>query len=153
TDTGSTGSTARRVSFTARVEVDHKQERQQVFEEAWRIMKFRFYDPKMHGVDWDQMRTRYEPLLDNIADQEGLHDLISMLIGELNASHTGISAGFGGGGETRRTQPQTRFPGFDLEPDKNGYYRVASIYKHGPADKDWVKLEVGNFILAIDGQP
>src|SRR5207245_5614861 len=83
----------RRVNFTARVEVDHRAERRQVFEESWRIMKHRFYAANMHGVDWQQMRQTYEPLLDFVDDQEEMHNVVSQMIGELNASHTGISAG------------------------------------------------------------
>ncbi len=136
----------RRVSFLARVEVDHRIERQQVVSEGWRIMKHRFYDPAMHGADWNRVKATYEPLLEHIADQEEMHDLVSRMLGELNASHTGISAM---GGDPR-TQAQTRFPGFELAPDPSGYYRVSYIYKDGPADKDFVKIAVGNFILAVN---
>jgi len=145
------GAERRRVTFTARVEVDHQAERSQVFNESWRVMKNRFYDPKMHGVDWVKMKEIYEPLLFHVADQEEMHNVILEMIGELNASHTGISAG-GPGGRGEGQQPQTRYPGFELEADPAGYYKVASIYKNGPADKDYVKLSVGNFILAIDDQ-
>jgi len=34
-----------------------------MFDECWRVMKYRFYDEKMHGVDWAAMKARYEPLL------------------------------------------------------------------------------------------
>src|SRR4029077_18313984 len=70
-----------------------------------------------------------------------------MMLGELNASHTGISAGGGFGGQGRGQAP---FPGLDLQPDKSGFYRVAHVYKHGPADKDYVKISKGDYILAID---
>jgi tricorn protease len=143
---------ARRLTFTARIEMDHRARRQQVFQESWRIMKHRFYDPAMHGVDWTKVRDSYEPLLAHIGDQEDLHDVISMMIGELNASHTGISAG-GRGGRTRDAAgDQTRYPGFELEADPSGFYKVAHVYKDGPADKDYVKINRGDFILAIDGQ-
>src|SRR5207248_682428 len=46
---GTGGSTPRRVEFTARVEIDHRAERKQVFHEAWRVMKHRFYDSTMPG--------------------------------------------------------------------------------------------------------
>src|SRR5205085_11772386 len=101
------GATARRVSFTVRLEVDAAAERRQVFEEAWRVMKFRFYDPKMHGVNWDAMKDTYEPLLANIRDTEELHAVLMQMIGELNASHTGVS---GGGDPSDRIS--TRYPGF-----------------------------------------
>jgi tricorn protease len=140
---------SRRITFTARVEIDHRAERKQVFEESWRVMKHRFYDAEMHGIDWTKMKAIYEPLLDHVADQEELHNVVSMMIGELNASHTGISGG--GRRDTANPPLQTRHPGFEVEADKSGYYKVTHVYKNGPADKDYVKLNVGDYILAIDG--
>ena len=151
-DTSSSAGGARRLSFTARVEIDHRARRQQVFQESWRIMKHRFYDPAMHGVDWAKVRDTYEPLLAHVGDQEDLHDVISMMIGELNASHTGISSGGRGGRIRDGGSDQTRYPGFELESDPSGFYKVAHVYKDGPADKDYVKIDAGDFILAIDGQ-
>jgi tricorn protease len=142
---------ARRLTFTARVEIDHRAQDRQVFQESWRIMKHRFYAADMHGVDWAKARETYEPLLAHVGTADDLHDVISMMIGELNASHTGISGGGRSRGEAREGD-QTRFPGFELEPDANGLYKVTHVYKNGPADKDYVKIDVGDFILAIDGQ-
>lgn len=141
----------RRLSFTARVEVDHRAVRRQVFQESWRIMKHRFYDPNMHGVDWERIKAVYEPLLDSAADQEELHNIVSQMIGELNASHTGISGGFGRGGRDEGGL-QTRYPGFELEADPSGYYKVSHVYKDGPADHDYIKIRAGDFVLAIDDQ-
>jgi tricorn protease len=152
-DTPSAAGGARRLNFTARVEIDQRARRQQVFQESWRIMKHRFYDPNMHGVDWAKMRDTYEPLLAHVGDQEELHDVIMMMIGELNASHTGVSAGGRGGRSRDSGGDQTRYPGFELEADPSGFYKVAHVYKDGPADKDYVKISRGDFILAIDGQP
>jgi tricorn protease len=45
---------------------------------------------------------------------------------------------------------RTRFVGFELEP-ANGRYRVSHIYRDGPADKEWIDLAVGDYVLAIDG--
>jgi tricorn protease len=144
--------TARRVNFTARVEVDHRQERRQVFNESWRVMKHRFYDPSMHGVDWDRVKTVYEPLLEHCGDQEDMHEVVSMMIGELNASHTGISGGGRRGrGGREEAGANTRHPGFDLEPDASGFYKVTHVYKNGPADKDYVRISVGDYVLAVDG--
>jgi tricorn protease len=137
----------RRINFTLRVEVDQREERKQVFHEAWRIMKNRFYDAAMHGVDWPRMRALYEPLLADVADTDELQTVILQMIGELNASHTGIS----GGGDPARDQVQTRFPGFDIAPDASGYYKVTHVYKDGPADRDYIKIAAGNYILAIEG--
>lgn len=141
----------RRVNFTVRVEVDHKLEWKQVFNESWRIMKNRFYDAQMHGVDWAKARETYEPLMEYVGDQEEMHNVVSQMIGELNASHTGIGAT--PGLEDRDRIVQTRFPGFELQPDSSGYYKVSYIYKDGPADKDYVQVSTGDYILAVDGHP
>ncbi|HEY1861458.1 MAG TPA: S41 family peptidase, partial [Gemmataceae bacterium] len=150
-ETPSTGG-ARRLTFTARVEIDYNAQRRQVFAESWRIMKHRFYAADMHGVDWAKAKDAYEPLLAHVGDQEGLYDVVSMMIGELNASHTGISGGGGRGRSADAATDQTRYPGFDLEADSGGFYKVTHIYKNGPADKDYVKIKVGDFVLAVDGQ-
>jgi tricorn protease len=138
-----------RVTFTARVDVDHQQEWKEVFNESWRVMKNRFYDAEMHGVDWPKIKSVYEPLMDYVADQEEMHNVVSQMIGELNASHTGISAT--PTAEEREHLVQTRYPGFELEPDASGYYKVSYVYKDGPADKDYVRIAPGNYVLAIDG--
>jgi len=114
-------------------------------------MRNRFYDPKMHGGDWDAAKETYQPLLADVADTDELHNVIMQMIGELNASHTGVSGGGGPGIPQERAQ--TRYPGFDLEPDTDaGYYKVGHIYKKGPADHDYVKLEKGNYLLAVNGK-
>lgn len=143
----STSGTARKLSFTAKVEVDHRSEREQVFNESWRVMKHRFYDARMHGVDWDQMKRVYLPLLAYADDQEEMHNIVSQMIGELNASHTGISPG----ASVNTGAPQTRYPGFELAADPAGYYRVSHVYRNGPSDKDYVKIKTGDYIIAIDG--
>ncbi len=148
------GAQGRKLNFTATIEVDFRTQRRQVFNEAWRVMKHRFYDPAMHGVNWDAVRAHYEPLLAHTGDQEELHNVVSMMLGELNASHTGISGGGRGrGADTGESRIQTRFPGFDMKADPSGYYRVTHIYRDGPADKDYVKVRDGDYILAIDEQP
>lgn len=144
------GATPRRVSFAARVETDQRALNRQVFQESWRVMKHRFYDPAMHTVDWNKMKTVYEPLLEFVGDREDVQEVVNMVIGELNASHTGLSGGGGGRGGPGAAAAGGRFPGFELEADASGYYKVTHIYKNGPADKDFVKLNKGDFILAVN---
>jgi tricorn protease len=152
TDTqANAGAGPRRINATVRMEIDIAAERRQVFEEAWRVMKNRFYDPKMHGANWAAAKDTYEPLLGYIADTEELHNVIMEMIGDMNASHTGISAGGLLPGRAQAEERiQTRHPGFELEPDASGYYKVSYIFKKGPADHDYVKLAVGNYVLAVN---
>ena len=138
-----------RVPFEFSVRVDQRAEWAQILDESWRVMKYRFYDEKMHGRDWNAIKARYEPLLKYVGENQDVYDLANEMIGELNASHTGVS-----GPPTRAMEAeyQTRYPGFELEP-ANGAYRVSHIYRDGPADKEWIDLKVGDFVRSINGTP
>lgn len=150
--TGGAGREAgrRRINFTLRVRVDRPAEWSEMFDDGWRTMKYRFYDPKMHGMDWDAARAKYRPLVEFVGDRQELLNLINEMIGELNASHTGAAPpprGQGGGGVS------TSHLGVELEPDTAaGRYRVSHIYEDGPADKDWVRVKVGDYLIAINGK-
>ena len=136
------------VTFSFAVRVDRRAEWNQLFEESWRVMKYRFYDEKMHGRDWDAIKSRYKPLLRYVGTNEDVYDLANEMIGELNASHTGVN------GPPSRAMPRvytTRFLGFELEPGDAGRYRIGHIYREGPADKEWLGLAEGDYVLAIDG--
>jgi len=137
------------VTFAINMEIDKKAQRRQVFLEGWRVMKNRFYDAQMHGADWNAARLSYGALLDNLVDEDELNTVMMQMIGELNASHTGVSGG-GGRGDAGPA-PSTRYPGFELEPDASGFYKVEHVWKGGPADHDYVKLKAGDFILAVNG--
>ena len=137
------------VNFEFSVKVDQRAEWAQILDESWRVMKYRFYDEKMHGRDWNAMRAKYEPLLKYVGENQDVYDLANEMIGELNASHTGVS---GPPSRTIEDVYQTRHPGFELEPS-NGHYRVSHIYRDGPADKEWLELKVGDYVLAVDGTP
>ena len=122
-----------------------------MFGDAWRTMKYRFYDPKMHGDDWDAMRAKYEPLVAYVGDRQELLNIINEMIGELNASHTGAARP---AAAAAAVAVSTGHLGVDLEPDAAaGRYKVTHVYEDGPADKDWVKVSVGDYLLAIDGKP
>ena len=101
----------------------------------------------MHGVDWSSKRELYEGLLQHVGQNQDLYDLTNEMIGELNASHTGVS------GPSGIDQPETYGTaelGFELVPDGNRY-AVSHIYENGPADKEWIDLQVGDTVLAIEG--
>jgi tricorn protease len=140
----------RRVNFNVRVRVDRPAEWAEMFDDAWRTMKYRFYDPQMHGMNWDAMRAKYRPLVDYVGDRQELLNIVNEMIGELNASHTGAAPpprGAATGGVS------TGHLGLELEPDSAaGRYRVTYVYENGPSDKDWVRAGVGNYLIAINGK-
>jgi len=141
----------RRVSFNAKVRVNKPAEWAEMFDDAWRTMKYRFYDPKMHGFNWDAARSKYQPLVEYIGDRQELLNVVNEMIGELNASHTGAAPAPGGRSEGAAS---TAHLGLELEPDEQaGRYRVTHIFETGPADKDWVKVKTGDYLISIDGTP
>ncbi|HEY2413581.1 MAG TPA: S41 family peptidase [Pirellulaceae bacterium] len=145
------GGSARRVSFNVTLTVNKPAEWREMFGDAWRTMKYRFYDPKLHGVDWEAARAKYEPIVAHVADRQELMNLINEMIGELNASHTGAAAASPQGEGNRL---QTVHLGLELTPDNAaGRYKVTHVFQDGPADKDWIKVSTGDYLLAIDGQP
>ena len=142
------GGRQERVSFTFPIRVDRPAEWKQMFEETWRVMKYRYYNPAMNGRDWAAIKTKYQPMLEYVGTNEDVYDLGNAMIGELGSSHTGMS------GPATRTMDrlyQTRFLGFEIEA-ANGVYKINHIYRDGPADKEWLGLSVGDYVLAIDGQ-
>ncbi len=147
---GGEGGARRRINFNVRVKINRPAEWAEMFGDAWRTMKYRFYDPAMHGMDWDAAKAKYEPLVKDVGDRQELMNIINEMIGELNASHTGAAPPPGGraaGGVS------TGNLGIELEPDNAaGRYRVSYIYEDGPADKDWVKVSVGDYLIAIGGK-
>jgi tricorn protease len=149
--TTATAAQRRRINFTAKVKVDRPAEWAEMFDDAWRTMKYRFYDAKMHGTNWDAMRAKYRPLVEYVGDRQELLNIVNEMIGELNASHTGAAPPPGG---REPGAAQTGHLGLELEADTQaGRYRVTHIYEDGPSDKDWVKVSVGDYLIAIDGKP
>ncbi len=136
-----------RVNFEFDVRVDHRAEWEQIFHEAWRVMKYRFYDENMHGRDWEAIRDAYEPLLAHVGTYEETYQLANEMIGELNASHVGVR---GAPSRPQDSEYQTRYLGFEMEP-ADGRYRVTHVYRDGPADHEWIDVEVGDYVLSLDG--
>jgi tricorn protease len=149
--TARTGEGARRrLNFNVRVRIDRPSEWVEMFDDGWRTMKYRFYDPQMHGMDWDAARAKYRPLVDYVGDRQEVLNLLNEMIGELNASHTGAAPPPG----PRPGSVSTGHLGIELEDDKaGGRYRVTHVYEDGPSDKDWVRVKAGNYLIAINGKP
>jgi tricorn protease len=136
------------VPFAFSIRIDRRKEWQQLFDESYRVMKYRYYDPKMHGKDWAAIRAKYEPLLKYAGTNEDVYDIANAAIGELSSSHTGVS---GPPSFTMDRTYTTRYLGFELEP-AGAAYRVSHVYRDGPADKDWIDITPGDYVLSIDGQ-
>ena len=76
------------------VPLDPRAEWRQLFLDTYRFERDFFYDPGMHGVNWDAMKERYMSLLDDAVTRWDVNWIIGEFLGELNASHT-----YHGGGD------------------------------------------------------
>lgn len=140
-----------------RVRVDRRAEWNQIYAECWRQMRDFVFDPHLHGVDWEAMRKRYEPLLSHVHDRTDLTYLIGELVGELNIGHAYV-----GGGDYRKAERVgLGLLGARLSRHTNGFYRVDEILPGHNWDKRYrsplteigVNVKAGDFIVAVDGQP
>ena len=82
----------RAVAVSAELDVDFAREKVEAFHEAWTYLRDQFFDEKMNGVDWNAVRTTYAPRIAGSRTPDEMRRIISMMLGELNASHMGISA-------------------------------------------------------------
>jgi tricorn protease len=133
------------VPFQARMTIRREDEFKEMFEQSWRAIHENFYDPNFHGADWNAVRAKYRPLVKHVALKEDLYALISLMLGELNASHLGIT------GPPSASEETTADLGllFD-ETYKGPGLKVAEILKRGPADRRGLNLRPGDIIWSID---
>jgi len=136
--------------------VDPKAEWKQIFNDVWRIERDFFYDPNMHGVDWKAMKERYGKLLEHAVTRWDVNFVIGELIAELNASHT-----YRGGGDVEEGETRAfGYLGVDWEL-VNGAYRIKKIIRGAPWDTEvraplsasGVKVNEGDYVLAVNGEP
>ena len=136
--------------------LDPKAEWHQIFRDVWRLHRDYFYDPNMHGVDWDAMRERYGALIDDCVTRWDVNYVIGELIAELNASHT-----YRYGGDTPNGPDRSvGYLGVDWEVHEDAY-RIKNIIRgapwdaeiRSPLDQPDVNVEEGDYILAVNGVP
>ena len=133
------------VAFAAKMDIDTPLELREMFDESWRTMRDAFYDEKMHGTDWNAVKARYRPVVDFLTYKEDFYALFALVLGELNASHTGLT---GAPADTRATASL----GITLDENYTGAgVKVKTVVPKSPADKDESRLLPGDIILKIDG--
>ncbi|MEM6792693.1 MAG: S41 family peptidase [Acidobacteriota bacterium] len=137
------------IPFRAAMSVDTVAERLHLFEHAWRQAQKKFYVEDLHGADWPMLRQAYEGFVADLRHGRDFAELLSELLGELNASHTGGRYS-GPQGEDR---DRTASLGLLYDPDYEGpELRIAEVLKRGPADRAESRLEAGVLITHIDGR-
>jgi carboxyl-terminal processing protease len=61
--------------------------RRESFDIVWRTINDNHFDPTFGGVDWAQVRVRYEPLAMSARSDAEFYDVLRRMIGELKLSH------------------------------------------------------------------
>ena len=77
------------VTFTDEYDYYPAAEREYILAHVWKQVKEKFYDPTIHGIDWDGFYANYATFLPYIDNNYDFRELLSEMLGELNASHTG----------------------------------------------------------------
>ncbi|MBR5299905.1 MAG: PD40 domain-containing protein, partial [Bacteroidales bacterium] len=136
------------IPVSSEMVMDLAAEREYMFNHVYRQEKERFYNEKMHGVDWEMLTAAYKKFLPHINNNYDFAELLSEYLGELNVSHTGSGYRAPASRESASTANLGVF--YDLGWQEDGL-KVAEIVKGGPFDKASSKLEAGDVITSING--
>jgi len=124
------------------------EERAYIFDHAWRQFREKFYVEDLHGVDWNFYYNAYKPFLSCIRNNYDFAEMLSEMLGEANASHTGCGY--------RMNRPNT-----DQTADLGLFYdygftgsglKILEVVEGGPMDKASSKVKAGCIIEKIDGE-
>jgi carboxyl-terminal processing protease len=122
-------------------------DRKEVFEKVWKDIRDHYYDPSFNGVNWDEVRERYVPLVEPVKTDQEFYALMSRMTGELHDAHTRFSSP-----EQWKNykKQQGVTAGFSVE-DLDGKTVVASVRPDSSAAHAGV--EPGMVVLSVDGRP
>ena len=127
---------------------------QQIYRDAWRIMKDWFYDPNLHHVNWKKIYDKYEELIPYVASRADLDYVIGELVSELNCGHTYVFSG----DMSRVKRVPVGVLGCELVP-AGKFYKIAAIFPgenweesiRSPLTEPGVDVKEGTYLIGIDG--
>ena len=122
------------------------QELSYIYDHAWRQVLKKFYVTNLHGVDWNFYKKEYAKFLPHISNNWEFSEMLSEMLGELNASHTGCRYS-----PDVKNGDATASLGliFDQNYKGNGM-RIASVLRNGPFDNAESKVQRGILVEKID---
>lgn len=152
---GASGSGGDNVSINLQMKLDRGAEWKQMFEEAWRYERDYFYDPNMHGRDWNKVYDRYAPLVPFVKHRADLTYILDQLNGEMSVGHSFV---FGGDFPSNESV-NVGLLGADLVIDKNRW-KIDRIYTtenwnpglSSPLDRPGMNLEEGYYLVGVNGK-
>jgi tricorn protease len=133
------------------------------FDQAWRVMRDRWYDERLGNRNWDAIRRKYVDAAAAAPDLDTLAIVIQLMLGELNGSHLGFYPGTTtrpdpNAGDPAASgpswRPETAHLGVRFDPAHKGPgLKIRDVLKGSPADRSGSRLAPGETILAIDDRP
>lgn len=131
---------------------------QQIYDEAWRLERDFYYEPNMHGLDWQAVKEKYGKLIGSASCREDIRFIIGEMIGELNTSHTYV---YGGDHRRQAEHLSIGMLGADWEIDEaHQRYRLSKILRvpdwtlgvYPPLSRPGLDVRKGDYLLAVNGQ-
>jgi tricorn protease len=122
------------------------------FDEAWAVMRDRWYDPRHATRNWAEVRRKFIDMAANAGDESTFGEIVHLMLGELNGSHNGFTPTMPS--RTRRDgwQDTTVHLGVRFVATHPGPgLLVRDVLPGGPADRVESRLKAGDVILTIDG--
>jgi len=134
--------------FTAKMIIDYPAETAQIFDEAWQVIRDRFYDPNHHNKDWTALKNTYRPLAMKASTRQDFKAIFNKMLGQINASHMGMSRG----DERFEVQRETTgVLGLELKNDTHGL-RITKVVPNAAADREVSSLQLGDIIVGVNGE-
>ena len=142
------------IAVSLRMPLDRRAEWRQIFDETWHYERDFFYDPGMHGNDWNAVRSRYRPLVEHVRHRNDLNYILDQVNGELSVGHSFVFGGDMPGVDTSRVGVL----GADLVAE-GGRWRINRIYTFeswnpglaAPLDRPGIAVHAGDYLVAING--
>jgi C-terminal processing protease CtpA/Prc len=135
------------IEFEAPYDRHPSQEREYIYNHMLQQVRDKFYDANLHGVDWEMYGENYARFLPHINNNYDFAELLSEILGELNASHTG--GRYYADGAKMATASLGAF--FDQNYDGDGL-KVSEVINRGPLATKKANVQAGDIITAIDGE-
>ncbi|MGP3949136.1 S41 family peptidase [Streptomyces sp. 7N604] len=139
-------------------QVDPEAEWRQAYEEAGRIVRAYFWEPRMCGVDWDGVLDQYRPLVERVASPDEFADLLREVMGELGTSHAYVTPARRNEGPPHYQRP-IGLLGANFARTKDGRWAVTRILPGESSDSRARSplagsgIREGAILTHVDGRP
>jgi carboxyl-terminal processing protease len=122
-------------------------DRIEVFEIVWKDIRDTYYDPEFHGVNWQEVHDRYQPLVDPMKSDKDFYALLNRMAGELHDAHTRFNSPEAW---ENRQKFQGVTTGIQLQ-EMDG--KVVVIYVYPDSSAAHAGVEPGMILASVDGRP